>query len=311
MLFRSGIVYEDTIFELTKKVPFARIPLSKTKIKQLFLDQYGTPHFATQDAFSEYFKGLYIEATGNDGSLIPFNIAVSDAQLRPSIEIFYTNTVIKGGTTIIDTIRKTNTIVISNFSNSVYKMTNKVYPADKNIIIQGAAGNMAEVKLFGPDTNSNSISDQIEEIRTKNWLINDASLTFYVNQDIVKNDTVATPKSLFLYKDNNSLAPSQVKDVFSEGPIVFGGELNVSDKKPDSYTFKITDYISDLLNGKSDYNPPLNLKVFNSTDLPANINDTIMKVYSWNPRAVTLLNHDKTANGQRRSQLKISYSIKK
>ncbi|MBL4904907.1 MAG: DUF4270 family protein, partial [Flavobacteriaceae bacterium] len=186
----NGVVYDTDTIVLENKNPFARIPLNEDKIKQLFLDKFGEDEFSSQVNFNNYFKGLYIEASGSEGSLISFNINNSTANLRPSIEVYYTNTVYQGGVAI-DTIKKNDVFFMSNFSNSIYKMTEKTYPADKNIVIQGTAGDMAEIKLFGPDNNNNNIADQIVVFRQNNWLINEALLTVYVNQDIVQFDTLA------------------------------------------------------------------------------------------------------------------------
>lgn len=299
----TGVVYKTDTIKLSNNNPFARIPLDKAKIKQIFVDQYETSsHFDSQDAVNEYFKGLYIEAKGNEGSLIAFNIATTNFDLRPSVEIRYTKTIIKDGTTILDTFAKSNSFLLSNFSTSLYKMTEKVYPDDKNIIIQGTAGNMAQIKMLD--------NSQLDILKNKNWLINEASLTFYVNQDIVGQDTLQTPYKLFLYKDGNSKA--QIKDHIYEGPVVYDGNLVITDNKPDYYRFRITDYVSDLLNGTITDNPILGLKVFNNpTDGYTSVIDTLVSDHNWNPKAVTLLNHDKVLNGERRAKLKISYSIKK
>lgn len=301
----TGVVYKTDTIKLANNNPFARVALNENKIKQLFVDKFETSDFESQEAFSQYFKGLFLEVSGTEGSLISFN--VNSATLRPSVEIHYTKTVLKGGTTVIDTLKKTNSFLFSNFSNSVYKMTEKIYPADKNIVLQGAAGSIAEIKILDGDKNNNNIVD-LDELRKKNWLINDASLTLYANQDIVKFDTISSPYKLFLFK--NDVIATQFKDRLTEGPNVFNGNLvRSSDKKPDRYLFRITDYVSDLLSGKSNYNPTLGLKVYNTSDVPTSINDTILRNYSWNPKAVTLLNHF-PANGSRRAQLKISYSKK-
>ena len=297
----NGVVYKTDTISLTNNNPFARVALDKAKFKEIFIDKFGSSEFTSQEAFNEYFKGLYIEASGNEGSLISFLLNNRNQELQPSIELRYTKTVVKGGTTIIDTIQKSNTFLLSSFSTSVYKMTEKVYPVNKNVIIQGTAGSMAEVKLFD--------AAQIQLLKNKNWLINDASLTFYVDQDIVKYDTIATPFKLFLYKEGNS--KTQLKDLITEGNTTFGGNLTITDKKPDYYSFKITDYVSDFLDGSSNYNPTLGLRVFNPTDLPEIVIDTLVRNYNWNPKAVTLLNHEKTLNGERRAKLKLSYSIKK
>jgi len=299
----NGVVYKTDTIKLSNNNPFARIPLDEAKIKQIFVDEYETSsYFDSQESINEYFKGLYIEAKGNEGSLMAFNIATTNFDLKPSLEIRYTKTVLKGGTTIVDTIIKSNSFLLSNFSTSLYKMTEKVYPDDKNIIIQGTAGNMAQIKML--DNN------QLNILKNKNWLINEASLTFYVNQDIVGQDTLQTPFKLFLYKDGNSKA--QIKDHVSEGPAIYDGNLVITDNKPDYYRFRITDYVSDLLNGTITDNPVLGLKVFNNpTDGFSSVIDTLITDHNWNPKAVTLLNHDKVLNGERRAKLKISYSIKK
>ena len=291
----SGAVYATDTVRLDKNIPFARIPLKEDKIKELFLDKYGSSKFESQEAFNNYFRGLYIEASGDKGSLISFDF--SNLELRPSIEIYYTNTVNKGDSLVSEKVK--NSFSLSNFSNSVYKMTDKTYPENENIIIQGTAGNKAEIKLF--------TSNEIDNLRRKNWLINDASLTFYVNQDVVQFDTIATPQRLFLYK-KYSRNPSQIIDILVEGEGVFGGKLELSEKKPNKYTFRITKYVSDLLNRKSDYNPLLELRVFNPTDLP--VRDTLVRTYNWNPKAVTILSH-LISDSLRRPQLKISYSKKK
>lgn len=304
----SGFLYDLDTVELQNKNPFATIPLNETKIKQIFLDKYGTADFASQVAFNEYFKGMIIEATGNEGSLISFQVNNPLEGFRPSIEIFYTNTIFKGSK-VIDTVKMSNTFFFSDFSNSIYKMTERTYPADKNVIIQGAAGSVAEIDLFGEDINNNNIADQIELLRNENWLVNEASLTFYVNQEVVQFDTITTPFRLFLYKKGDF--PSQIKDVLSEGEFSFDGALQRDeDKKPGQYTFRITDYISDLLQNETNYNPTLRLKVYNKTDSPGSVVDTILRDYNWNPKAVTLLNHLMT-NGDRRARLKISYTKKK
>lgn len=296
----NGQIYKTDTIKLTSNNPFARIPLDEDKIKEIFIDQYGTSNFESQEALNQYFKGLYIEASGDEGSLTAFNIITTNFLLKPSIEIRYTKTVLKGGTTVVDTIEKSNTFLLSNFSTSVYKMTEKVYPTDQNIVVQGTAGNMAQVELLA--------TNQLLELRNREWLINDASLTFYVNQDVVGYDTIATPYRLFLYKDGSPA--SQIKDNISEGAAIFGGSLTITDDKPDYYSFRITDYLSDLFSGESDYNPVLGLKVRNATDEPSSFNDTLVTNYNWNPKAVTLLNH-LPSNGTRRALLKISYSKKK
>jgi len=291
-------------------LPFAAIPLNEDKFKQIFLDKFGSSEFETQEAFNNYFRGLILEASGNEGSLISFNFSNSVVALNPSIEVYYTNTAInnQSGDTI-KTFRKNNSFPLSGIRTALYKMNEKIYPVNNEIKLQGTAGSEASIDLFGSeDINNNDIADKIEELRAKNWLVNDASLTFYINQSA---DTTAIPYRLYMYRDGSNLSPTtgltQIKDTYTEAN--FGGFLERdANGKAEKYTFKITDYISDLLSGREDVSPILKLKVHNISDSP--ISNTAFTNYSWSPKAITLLNQD-VVNGDKRAVLKISYSERK
>ncbi|TVZ56302.1 uncharacterized protein DUF4270 [Lutibacter sp. Hel_I_33_5] len=303
---KDGSKFIDTI-RISNNRPFARIPLSKQKIKALFLDKYQGAEFATQENFNDYFRGIILEAKGSNGSLLSLNLNGVD---NSSIEVYYTNTVTKTSTNkVIDTVLKNDSFALSGIRNNIYKMSSNNSPNSSQVVVQGAAGSDAEVKIL--------LGNQLEQLRAKNWLINDASLTLYVDQNTVGFDTISTPFKLFLQKKNivnNTIKYSQVKDLLSEGLSTYGGLLeSSSDNKPNKYNFRITDYISDLLNGNTTYNPTLSVKVFNNpTDLPTSraISDSLVRNFSWNPKAVMLLNH-LPSNGTRKAQLKISYTKKK
>ncbi|APZ48056.1 hypothetical protein BW723_04640 [Polaribacter reichenbachii] len=307
-LFNDNVATQDTVkiyssTASTLPVPFARIPLDEDRIKELFLDKYESSEFETQEAFNDYFRGLILEATGVEGSLISFDFNATTANLIPSLEIYYTNTVLKSGSTILDTISKNNSYPLTGFRVNTFKMEDKVYPANEEIKIQGTAGSEAKITIID--------QAKIDELRQNNWLINDASLSFYINQSA---DTLNVPERLYLYKtDEDATNPSfsQIKDATSESS--FGGiqgELQRdASGKVEKYTFRITDYMSDILSGDIDYNPNLRLKVYNPTDLPTTTTDTIFNNFSWNPKAVTLFNNTAVDDGKK-AVLKISYTEK-
>tara|TARA_R110002167_G_scaffold16194_1_gene63697 strand:- start:6337 stop:7932 length:1596 start_codon:yes stop_codon:yes gene_type:complete len=290
-------------------MPFAAIPLNEEKFKQLFLDKYDDAEFDSQEDFNNYFRGIILEASGNEGSLISFNFSNTITALRPSIEVYYTNTVVNTQSNdTIKTFRKNDSFLLSGVRNAIYKMTEKTYPINNEIKVQGTAGSEVSIDLFGADADNNGIADKIEALRAKNWLINDASLTFYINQSA---DTTALPYRLYMYKTIDDASTSndltQIKDSYSE--TTFGGYLERDDNgKAEKYTFRITDYISDLLSGEEDASPILKLKVHNITDNP--ISSTIFTNYNWSPKAITLFNQD-ASNGNKRAVLKISYSERK
>lgn len=301
------LVTKDTIlYSATSTIPypFARIPLNEDEFKEIFLDKYGSSEFESQDAFNNYFRGIVLEATGNEGTLTSFKFNNTTAALNPSIEVYYTNTVVETATNdTIKTFRANDSFPLSGIRAATYDMGPEIAAVSDQVIVQGTAGSEATVDLFGNvDLNANGVSDKIDALRDEELLINDASLTFYVNQDA---DMSALPYRLYMYKDNESASTlSQIKDTYSEGS--FGGFLELDgDGNPEKYTFKITDYISDILSSETDYSPKLKLKVFNATDLA--ITDTIFRQYNWSPKAITLFNHATAVEGKK-AELKISYS---
>ena len=52
----------------------------------------------------------------------------------------------------------------------------------KTVYLKGGAGVMAEIELF----KNNDGIDVLEEIRSKEWLINEASLSIYIDKDMLR-----------------------------------------------------------------------------------------------------------------------------
>ena len=243
---RDSNVYDiDTIKVATTgsqvPVPFARIPLNETLFKSIFFDKYESSEFSSQDAFNNYFRGLILEATGDEGTLISFNFNSTTAALNPSIEVYYTNTVVKGGTEIVRTIKKSNSFPLIGLRRSHYNMGPSPSVTSEQIKIQGTAGSEGTISLFGTaDIDNNGIPDQLDDLRAENVLVNDALLTIYIDQSA---DTTFTPERLYLYKDgfnsNGQTSLAHIKDVFTEGAS-FGGLLERTKKGAKiKYNFKI------------------------------------------------------------------------
>jgi len=303
--------YEDTLRvynSQNSKIPFLAIPLDLTTMKSIFWDEFENTPFSSKDEFDKHFNGIKIIATGNDGAMAPFNLATTPT---PSVDFYYTKSIVEAGN-VKDTIQSKYTFPLSGIRNSLYKMSPvAMQPPANKFIIQGTAGSSAEVKILD--------NTKVQELKANNWLINDASLTFYVDQT-TNTEANTVPQQLFLYqnKDNGTggISPTHISDSYNE-PTYFGGNLTLTeDENPEKYTFRITDYISNLLAGEEDFTTePLILKVYNPTDFPTTNNtvgvNTNVKTYNWNPRAVTLLNGNETTNGTKRAVLKISYSKEK
>ncbi len=320
--------------------PFLAIPLDLDEMKRLFWDKFEDPDFSSSAEFQTYFKGIILKTKGADGALVPINLA---SESTPSIDFFYAKTILKGSDVIANTT-STYSFPLSNARSSTYTMSPaSMSVPNENFIIQGTAGASATVKILGVNLleleNSNPLDPILEykdkdvnndgfldleelasltdEINQEGLLVNDALLTFYVNT-VASPDADILPQKLLIYKNiemNGRVTPTHIEDSYTEFASFGGGLLLDEDGTPERYNFKVTDYISNLLDGTNDDLPTLELKVFNkATDLPVNGSgalDVSVKTYNWNPRAVLLLNGDNTTNGVKKAQLKISYTEKK
>lgn len=345
---RSAAVNSTLIIQDTLKLsnasslaaPFLAIPLDLDEMKRLFWDKFEDPDFSSSAEFQTYFKGIIIKAKGEDGALVPINLA---AMPSAAIDFFYAKTVLKDGDVVGNTT-SSYSFPLSNARISTYTMSSASQPVpNENFIIQGTAGTSATVKILGvnlvelesknpldpilkyknKDVNADGFLDLGElgsltdEASQGGLLVNDALLTFHVNSS-TSNTADLLPQKLLIYKNMQSVGRSlstHVEDAYTEFAS-FGGALLIGeDGTPESYNFKITDYISNLLDGATEEFPTLELKVFNQiTDVPlsgAGVLDVNVKTYNWNPRSVLLLNGESAANGVGKAQLKISYTERK
>ncbi|MDD3720978.1 MAG: DUF4270 domain-containing protein [Lutibacter sp.] len=288
--------------------PSIRIPLNESAIQQLFVDNASGAEFQSLDNFQHYFRGFYIEAkelTSNKSHL------VSLSMVNAKMIIYYSKDEDEGtdATTGLDIngngikgegivrTKHNYEFALGSIKTNVFKRDDTAphQSGSDRLYVQGAAGSMVTIELF----NNVNLAD----LQDNNWLINDASLIFYVDQNAASS---IAPEQLFIYNYTENL---QITDVMTEGLAAVGGLLERdSNGKPYRYVFKITDYISRLL--KTD--EPLDLvtiglKVFNPTDVPIAINDVKIKDSSWTPKGVVLFGQDPVF-GDKRVKLEIAYT---
>ena len=292
----------DTVKQ-TDKSPSIKIPLNKNLIKQFFVDNAAGVEFQSLDAFQHYFRGFYIEATAltsNKSHLVSLSMA------NAKMVIYYSKDENEGATVDLNGNKingEQGVRTKHNFDFTFGSIKSNVLKRDlaphqsgeDRLYVQGAAGSMASIDLFK--------NENIIELQENNWLINDASLIFYVDQNAASD---IAPEQLFIFNAEDN---EQLTDIMTEGLAAVGGLLERdAEGKPYRYVFKITDYISKLLT----LDEPLDLvkiglKVFNPSDIPSSISDVKIKEYSWTPKGVVLFG-DNPSFGDKRVKLEISYT---
>ena len=191
-----------------------------------------------------------------------------------------------------------------------------------DLIIQGGQF-YSKIDLF--DSTSLNDNDELLQLRNKNWLINEASLVFYVdpNQPL-QNANNVYPERLYLYNlesglpINDFLIDNTINTLSTNaGKKVFGGLLEYdSDDKPWRYKFRITDHLNKIIR-KDSVNSSLALisganisalsikKALNSSDEPIKLPATGI----LNPFGVKLVgSHPEEPLKDKKIELEIYYT---
>ncbi len=149
--------------------------------------------------------------------------------------------------------------------NAVNTLDSEDYPGDiadsfstenipennvSRIYIKGGAGTYAEIELF----DLMGGGEAINEIREKNWIINEANLVFYVDRerlDAAGIEDEPLRLNLFNAETNaplyNPLTETNLEDSATGVFLNYGGILEKSGDKGVKYTVRITEHINNII----------------------------------------------------------------
>ena len=265
--------------------PRIRVELDKDFFQTRILDKEGSDDISNLDNFKLYFKGIVLEAYDFSEPLLMI-LNFNEAEIKVEYEYKEYN---KQGTTD-DTSDDTvdiadgdfrflfNGIKLNSFKNDafpgyVYSSVLDTLKNPKQVFLKGGEGVMAEIELFKNDDGV----DLLEEIRSKEWLINEANLSIYIDKEMLSSSGgIIEPSRLYLYDIKNK-AP--VIDYFvdnSAGPkpyqnkVVHGGLIQLDeDKNGLMYKIRMSEHIKNIVR-KDSTNTKLGLVV--SSDINNTIN---------------------------------------
>ena len=253
----------------TRTAPSMRLKLNV----QFFMDKIiNAPagKLTNNEIFKEYFKGLYfkVEQSGVDpGSLALINFA------KGTITIKY-----KEDTSTTDHTRVDKSIVLNMSGNTVSLLdqsnTNVDYAnatsnanpvlGDDKLYLKGGEGSLAVIKLFGPDLygedgttgGPNGVADELDIIRKKGWLINEANLVFNIDTDNADFAKSYEPERVYLYDFTNNRA---TLDYYS-----YSGKITrdaTTKKRGLYYKVNLTNHIRSLIKHADSTNVKLGIVV--------------------------------------------------
>ena len=252
----KGNVRADTIG------PILHIPLDTAFFRQKIFNHAGETVLTNPTLFSSYFRGLYLQSTniGNSGSFMLMNR--DQVYLVLAYRYTFTNDNGTPDDTTDDYPDKAyeeivlwGSLKVNTYQNLFYSsveqqinQANQAQGQDK-VYIKGDAGGMGIIELFD--------AAELYALRNNNWLINQANLRFYVDE----NEMAGIPESeqpqrMFLYKYDYHQPITDLNNVLENGGQidlatlldVYDGRLSedtVTGKK--YYEFNITRHIKNVL----------------------------------------------------------------
>lgn len=252
-----------------KIAPGLRIALSNDYFQNKIIDKEGSNELRNNNNFRDYLRGLYfkVDVPENDGNLFFFNTSEAKVTLHYSNkdeEDEWEDQVFEmslGGVSVN---------VFENAPLPSHMLAEIQNPdtinGNNNLYLRGGEGILTVIKLFGEDNDNNGVADELELLRAKKWLINEASLKLYVNQNMIAGGSSEPDRiSIYNLKTNNVLIDYLVDPTNGLPPATaFNNHLEPLERGIDNkgkyYKLRITNYVSDLIN-KDSLNAPLGIVV--------------------------------------------------
>lgn len=220
------------------------------------LDKEGTTDLLSAVNFKNHFRGIHLSVTPSEEELL-FFLDISNAQ----IEVYYHYDKLEEG----ETIQEQSSFNLSLLTgapttglggNAVNTFISDDYPAEiaaemdvadnaSRIYLKGGAGSFAEIQLFDDEA-------EINLIKANNWVINEAHLIFYIDQDAV-GASVQEPPRLNLYNAETNLPIYNSNTEINDADSALGVFLNydgIIEKSGDrglKYTVNITEHINNIV----------------------------------------------------------------
>jgi hypothetical protein len=270
-------VDEDEVETTTKSAPGIYLKLNKDFFQKKIIGGYNENKLVNNNVFKDYFRGLYFkveasdaEPNGNGFAMINFaggKITVNYKQDK-STEDDEGNTIIEREDKTFDLSLTGNTVSLTNQERTT-NYTNALNTADatqgdERLYINGGAGSMAIIDLFGRDEDGQSA--ELEAYRNQGWLINEANLIFRIDRDVMADNK--EPDRIYLFDLNNKrplfdyfndLSVNSLKPKY--GKLVHDGIIKKVDEKGVTYKIRITNHIANLLKNPDSTNVRLGLVV--------------------------------------------------
>lgn len=253
-------------FDTLRLSPRISIKLNKDFFQSKILDAQNSNVLVSQNSFKNYFRGLFmrIAEPQDGGAMVNLNLNSQDANIRlyyrslrpppsleldeePELEITYNTFDLRFAGNTINFYDNTSNLDLTNqdFLNG-----------EENLYIKGGEGIVTIVDPFnGPDDNGNGIPDEIEMLRDNDWLVNEANLILYINDEL-SDQIDFKPLRVFVFDlDRKSVLIDYVLDPFTTNNPATSRINHLGPLEDDDgvsfYKIRLTSHINNIINNDS------------------------------------------------------------
>lgn len=262
--------------------------LNKAYFQNKIFGPSAVGNLVNNNVFKQYFKGLYFqvdEIANGQGALSTLNFA------KGKITILYRQYVDTDNDPTTPRVNTRKTLVLNLSGNSINLLENDMnagYNAalsasntvtgDANLYLKGGDGSLGYVDLFeNVDLDGNHIPDKLDELKSSNWLINEAYIRFYVDQDKMATTNFESLR-VYLYNatDNIPVADYNLDSSINGAntklnKTIFGGIIEKKSGKGYICKVRISQFLKNLI--KSDDENLKNIKFKFGIAVTENINN--------------------------------------
>jgi hypothetical protein len=309
------------------KDPGIYIDLDPQFFQTMILDKEGGSELLSRSNFKDHFRGIHLSLATDNDIMMLFNLTSGYIEVDYTNDFWNTQGDSDESNDAIDTeersfrlnlvsggsfgITSGNAVNTWTAENSVSVVDNQDFV--ERVYLKGGSGYLAQFQI--PD-------EIIDEIKTNNWLVNEANIVFHVDQDVMQQYP-QQPSRLYLFKEGSNLPVYDAMTETSEDETPLGIFLNYdgilqydTEGEGSHYSVRLTDYLNHIVLRDS-VNVPINVAVSANIGLPltyaAKVSDSdevisYPQMSAATPLGTVLYGSNNSVPEDKRLELKIFYT---
>ena len=248
----------NDITKISRRTPSLRMKLDES----IFLSKVinTTPsNLSSNNIFKNHLKGLYFKVEDvTNGSL--YNLDFT----KGKVTIYYKEdllTTLEGQSfnsrprkTFIMNMTGNSASLLDNVDNATYASavnSPNLAAGDGLLYLKGGQGSQAFIELFS--------ASELADLQSNKWLINQANITFTIDENYSANNNKKEPLRLYLYNADNNVPIIDYSFDASSDPLnpklnkqMFGGIIQIgANGKGTKYVINITEHVNAIINSRA------------------------------------------------------------